>query len=65
MIILMNGHSLSAKDRFQAEKLGVQLSERQSTATRSAYCSAAVFRYGNSTWHQGQSIKKKLISTAS
>lgn len=33
MIILMNGHSLSAKDRFQAEKLGVQLSERQSTAT--------------------------------
>ena len=33
MITLFNGHSLTAKDRFQADKLGVQLSERQSTAT--------------------------------
>lgn len=33
MIILLNGHSLTAKDRFNAEKFALSLSERQSTAT--------------------------------
>ena len=33
MIIKLDGHSLTAADRFQAEKLQLQLSERQSTAT--------------------------------
>ena len=33
MIVLLNGHSLTAKDRFTAEKFSLNLSERQSTAT--------------------------------
>jgi len=33
MMILMNGHSLTPKDAFQPERLAVNLSERQSTAT--------------------------------
>ena len=33
MIVLLNGHSLTAKDRFTAEKFALNLSERQSTAT--------------------------------
>ena len=33
MIVLLNGHSLTAKDRFPAEKFALNLSERQSTAT--------------------------------
>ena len=42
MITLFNGHGLAVKDRFQAEKLGVQLSERQSTATITLNDSAPV-----------------------
>ena len=33
MIILLNGHSLTPKDAFRAEKFALNLSERQSTAT--------------------------------
>jgi phage minor structural protein len=33
MITLLNGHSLAARDRFMPERMGLQLSERQSTAT--------------------------------
>ena len=33
MMILLNGHSLTAKNRFMPEKLALQISERQSTAT--------------------------------
>lgn len=42
MITLLNGHSLNAKDHFQAERLSVQLSERQSTATLTVSDSAPV-----------------------
>jgi Obg family GTPase CgtA-like protein len=33
MICLLNGHSLTAKQKFMPEKLSLQLSERTSTAT--------------------------------
>ncbi len=33
MMILLNGHSLTVKNRFMPEKLALQISERQSTAT--------------------------------
>ena len=33
MMILLNGHSLAVSDKFQPERLSVNLSERQSTAT--------------------------------
>lgn len=33
MMILFNGHSLTPKDRFQAERLSLQLSERSSSAS--------------------------------
>ena len=33
MIILLNGHSLSVRDRFQAERIQVNIGERDSTAT--------------------------------
>jgi len=33
MIKLLNGHSLTVRDRFRAEKFALNLSERQSTAT--------------------------------
>ena len=36
MMIKLSGHSLTAADRFQAERLQLQLSERQSTAAATA-----------------------------
>ena len=42
MMILLNGHSLTPKDRFFPDGMGLQLSERQSTATLTLSPSAPV-----------------------
>ena len=42
MMILFNGHSLTPKDRFQAERLSLQLSERSSSASMTISDSAPV-----------------------
>ena len=52
MIILLNGHSLTAKDRFRAEKFALNLSERQSTATITIGPEAPVISTGD--WLQDE-----------
>ena len=47
MMILLNGHSLTPKERFQPEGMGLQLSERQSTATLTLSPSAPVLGVDN------------------
>ena len=44
MMILFNGHGLTPKERFTPEAFGLQLSERQSTATLTLSPSAPVLR---------------------
>ena len=54
MITLLSGHSLTAADRFPAEKLSVQLSERQSTATLTISDKAPVIGVDNwIQWEDG------------
>ena len=52
MIILLNGHSLTAKDRFRAEKFAMNLSERQSSATITIGPEAPVISTGD--WLQDE-----------
>jgi len=47
MIIKLSGHSLTAADVFQAERLQLQLSERKSTATMTISDSAPVLSVGD------------------
>lgn len=47
MIILLNSHSLTARDRFQAEKLAVNLGERDSSATLTVSDRAPVITAGD------------------
>lgn len=52
MIKLLNGHSLTVKDRFRAEKFGLNLQERQSTATITIGPDAPVISTGD--WLQDE-----------
>ena len=52
MIKLLNGHSLTVKDRFRAEKFKLDLSERQSTATITIGPDAPVISTGD--WLQDE-----------
>ena len=47
MIIKLSGHSLTAADAFQAERIQLQLSERQSTATLTLSDSAQALSVGD------------------
>ena len=47
MMILLNGHSLTPADRFVPEAMGLQLSERQSTATMTLGPSAPALSVGD------------------
>lgn len=47
MIVLFNGHSLTVRERFQAEAFSLQLSERQSTATLTISDSAPAISVDN------------------
>lgn len=47
MIILLNGHSLTARDRFQAERIAVNIGERDSTATLTVSDAAPVLTVGD------------------
>ena len=54
IIRLLNGHSLTAKDSFQAERLGLNLSERQSTASLTVSDKAPVISVGDwMKWDNG------------
>ena len=59
MMILLEPHSLTAKNRFQPEKMSVQLSERTSTATMTLGPSAPTLSVGD--WLQSEKKPIKNI----
>ena len=59
MMILLSGHSLTAKNRFMPERMQIQLSERQSTATLTIGDSAPTITVGD--WMQSEDGPAKGI----